>query len=61
MSKHAGKHLNKAFRSPGSRADQIHELMHRHPDAMKTVNVFTLPGMNRKEKRKLAKKLKEKT
>lgn len=59
MSKHAGKHLNKAFRSPGSRADQILELMHRHTEAMKTVNPFALPGMNRKERRKLAKKLKE--
>lgn len=42
-----------------TRADQVMELLHRHTDAMKTVNPFKLPGMNRKERRKLAKKLKE--
>ncbi len=42
-----------------TRADQVMELLHRHTDAMKTVDPFKLPGMNRKERRKLAKKLKE--
>jgi hypothetical protein len=54
------KHNGGAHLYGSSRADRIFEVIQRHPDAMKTVNPFELPGMNRQERRKLEKKLKDK-